>query len=164
MTEKTSIEEAEFLYRSLMTLRTHLLKRLKQRRPEVTCCDLTMPQSNAMLIIRQHGGVTMRQLSDALGVAAPSASTMVERLVEMGMLRRETCPSDRRAVRVQLTETGERHLAGTERVVLGVFTDLLTRLGPETAAQWVAVHGQIRTWIEDEERETGNIAEAGADG
>ncbi len=151
MSNKKTMEQAEFLYQTITALKMHLVKRMKHR-PETVCCDLTMPQSNAMLIIRQHGARTIRQLAEGLGVAPPSASTMVDRLVEMGMLRRESSQADRRVVNVLLTGDGEKALAEMEKVMLGVFADLLAYMGPCMADQWLKVLKKVRAWMDEQDR------------
>jgi len=46
--------------------------------------ELTSPQMTALMTVRERGQVTIKELAEGLGVSAPSASVMVDRLVEMG--------------------------------------------------------------------------------
>lgn len=148
MADQSTIQQAASLYETIMLLKVHLAHRLKAS-SGADCTDMTMPQLNTMLVVKAQGPMTIRQLSEQLKVAPPSASTMVDRLVETGMLRREPCPGDRRAVNVEVTAAGEEGLRAMEEGMLGVFSDLLEYMGPQMAAQWLRISGKIRARISE---------------
>lgn len=85
----------------LITVTEGLLKRIRMRQ---ICWDtgpgnapaLTPRQCQMVMLVHEQGSMTVRQLTQALYVNAPAVSTMVERLVEMGILTREENPKDRR--------------------------------------------------------------------
>ena len=116
----------------------------KERAQADICTDLTFPQCNAMMVINERGVVTIKELSAALQVSSPSASTMVDRLVEMGMLLREQSKSDRREVAVRLSESGKRSVAFMEEQFLSSIQGLLYLLGPEFSQQWCDIYEHIR--------------------
>ena len=60
------------------------------------------------------------QLSSQTLVTSGTMTNRVDRLVDRGFVRRSPDPTDRRGVRVELTESGKR-------AVDGAFADLLTR-------------------------------------
>jgi DNA-binding MarR family transcriptional regulator len=66
---------------------------------------LTMGQIKAMAVIYHQGSSTVSDLATGIGVALPTASELVERLVERGLVVREADPDDRRRVRLKLTPT-----------------------------------------------------------
>lgn len=68
--------------------------------------DLTLRQIQVLYICTRQPGVTSSELAQALGVAAPTTSGLVDRLVRHGLLRRTDDPNDRRRRRLQLTEAG----------------------------------------------------------
>ncbi len=67
--------------------------------------DLTVPQIK-VLLIATSARVTTGQIARRLGVALPSATRLVDRLVEHGLVSREEDPRDRRYTMVLPTEAG----------------------------------------------------------
>ena len=65
--------------------------------------ELSMPQIHAVHVTRDRGHVTVTELADMLGVSPPSASAMVDRLVEKGVFKREQSREDRRKVVVSVS-------------------------------------------------------------
>ena len=83
--------------------------------------DLTMPQLKMLLVVEWLGPVPMSQLAGQLGVSLPTATGLVDRLVEARLARRESDTRDRRVVRACSTETGRALVvrlrsAGSERL------------------------------------------------
>ena len=55
-----------------------------------------MAQFKALLIVADRGGVTGRELSKSLGIGPSAVTSLVDRLVERKLVRREDDPADRR--------------------------------------------------------------------
>lgn len=145
-------EQARELYRTVRMLRALLARKysrkMKLEEAKPVCADLTFPQSNVLLVLKEKGGeMSIKDLASALGVSPPSASTMVDRLVEMGMLTREQSHVDRREVCVRLSEMGSETFSAMEEEILHVIIGLLEELGPEYSKQWCEVYGRIREII-----------------
>jgi len=70
--------------------------------------DLTMPQLKVLLLLasEEGGHLHMSRLAQCLRVTMPTATGIVDRLVEQGLLHRQHSPRDRRLVEVGLTESG----------------------------------------------------------
>lgn len=110
--------------------------------------DVTMPQMKALILVYGSGNNSLRmgQMASALGVALSTATGIVDRLVEQGLLERQEDPEDRRSVVVRLTkrgwETMERpHRAMQQRLahVLGLLdTDDLRGLARALEAVYEA--------------------------
>ena len=84
------------------------------------------------------GVARLTDLAVAEGVSQPSMSSLVARLVDQGLVRRETDPEDARAVRLSLTAAGEalvveRRTARTRRLDAA-----LAELPPEDVARIAA--------------------------
>lgn len=58
-------------------------------------------------IVSQRRASTVSEVATAMGIAVPTASTMVRKMVEKGLLERNADPDDWRSVRLTLTATGE---------------------------------------------------------
>lgn len=100
---------------------------------------LTPPQIHMVMTVREHGEVTLKQLAQALHVKAPSASMMVDRLVEMGILTRDANPSDRREVLVRVSPRDESQLQAMEQRHLQFALDLFEKIGIDYARAWAKV-------------------------
>ncbi len=65
--------------------------------------DLTMQQMRVLGLVGHEPGLTGQELSARLGVSAPTASGIVDRLVAKGLLARVEDAGDRRVRRIELT-------------------------------------------------------------
>jgi DNA-binding MarR family transcriptional regulator len=68
--------------------------------------DLTMQQVRVLSHITKDPGITGHELGDRLGVSAPTASGLIDRLVEKGLVTRADDTEDRRVRRLHATELG----------------------------------------------------------
>jgi len=69
---------------------------------------LTAVQAKVLLTVQPDGAMTMRLLAAQLQYDASNLTGVVDRLEEMGAVRRQPHPSDRRAKGVVLTAEGQR--------------------------------------------------------
>ena len=75
------------------------------RNPDIF--DLTMPQCRIVLFLSE-GPANMSKIASSLGITLPSATGVVDRLVERNLLSRQEDPDDRRLVICSLTEQGRQ--------------------------------------------------------
>ena len=68
--------------------------------------DLTMQQVRVLGHVTKDPGIAGHELGERLGVSAPTASGLIDRLVEKGQITRVDDPSDRRVRRLHPTELG----------------------------------------------------------
>ena len=61
--------------------------------------------STAIAMVMDHGGASPTEISAALNLSPSATSAMLDRLERAGHVRRERLTSDRRAVRVEATDT-----------------------------------------------------------
>jgi len=69
---------------------------------------LSAVQAKVLLQLQPDGALTMRALAGQLQYDASNLTGVVDRLEEMGAVRRQPQPNDRRAKRVVLTADGQR--------------------------------------------------------
>ncbi len=91
--------------------------------------DLTMPQLKTLLLLGQQGSATVSWLAGSMHVSPPNVTGILDRLEGRGLVRRTSDRSDRRVVRIVLTEGGTALLADMERAGLGAVTEAVHRLG-----------------------------------
>jgi len=70
--------------------------------------DLTVQQLRVLNLVAAEPGMTSQDLANGLAVSAPTASGLVDRLVEKDILERRHDPEDGRVRRLYLTELGEQ--------------------------------------------------------
>jgi DNA-binding MarR family transcriptional regulator len=89
------------------------LRRLVRRRLRqvVAGPPLRGAQLELMRVIEQHPGIGIAPAARALHLAANTVSTLVDQLIDLRMLVRDTDPGDRRAARLWLTEAANQRLA-----------------------------------------------------
>ena len=91
------LKQAEQVFRELLpTVPRELLE-----------LDITMPQLKTILLLFLNGPTRMGTLAADLGVTLATATGLVDRLVERGIVVRESRPDDRRVVLCRLSETGQ---------------------------------------------------------
>ena len=120
---------------------THHLVELKDKK---SGNSLSMAQYQLLLLVNKQQTTTISGLAAELGVSIPSASAMVDRLVERGVLTRRQARDDRRKVEVSLTEDAVQKVAETEAVLFDSFVALLEKVGQDTAGQWSEVLGRVK--------------------
>jgi DNA-binding MarR family transcriptional regulator len=103
------------------------------------------------MVIRDGGQMSLKAIAEATQVSAPSASTMVEKLQDMGLLTRNHAENDRRSVEIAITEKGITALNFTENCLLQGLVEILDGIGPEWASNWCDVYGKINTYIDGQE-------------
>ncbi len=82
---------------------------------------LSMSQIGALMRLHHHGACPISSIGDDLAITPAAASQIVDRLVGLGLLRRDVDPQDRRVKIVALTPQGRA----------------LIREGIETRTQWL---------------------------
>jgi len=73
---------------------------------ELLDLDLTTPQLKVVLLLYMGGSARMSALAAALGVTLATATGVVDRLVDRGMVIRENSVEDRRVVVCRLSDSG----------------------------------------------------------
>ena len=109
--------------------------------------EVTPSQARALSVLTRHGPQRLTALAEHLGIAARSATEVVDHLQARGLVERRGDPADRRATLVSLTAGGAAAAdgiraareAGAERMFAGLppadraeLARILRRLLPET--------------------------------
>jgi DNA-binding MarR family transcriptional regulator len=77
--------------------------------------DVTLPQYRVLIELASRGPQRPAELATALGVDRSTATRMCERLVRKNLVRRRRESTDRRAVRISLTQTGRELVSEVTR-------------------------------------------------
>ena len=87
--------------------------------------ELTVPQMRTLLFVTRRDGSSLSDVAEHIGLTLPSASRLVDLLVERGLLRRRTSSADRRRIVLAATSRGRSLM---ESVRAGVQTKVARRL------------------------------------
>src|SRR5690606_27983370 len=89
-------------------------------------------------------GLTMSELSRRLMVTNGNLTSLVERLVQEGTVRRNPSPTDRRTQIVQLTPAGKEALDAMTPDHSAWITEMFAALSPDDRAQLHALLGKLK--------------------
>jgi DNA-binding MarR family transcriptional regulator len=111
---------------------THLSVRLIKQKGLERLRGLTVVQFRSMAFAHHRGRCTVSELAGHLGIARPTASSLVDRLVHHGLMTRRPDRADRRQVALVLTAAGARRVDAARHEIRRVFARALAPLPPAT--------------------------------
>ena len=100
--------EREALIEEIIAAHHTMLRAISASAPSVWMeLDLSMAQLKTLVILHNTGAVTIGQVAEALGVGVPTASHLVDRLVQAQLAVRAEDPDDRRRTLAVLAPQGK---------------------------------------------------------
>lgn len=78
--------------------------------------DITVSQLNLLRLIAVDGGHQVNEIARMMGVSPAAASKSVDKLVRMGLVRREAQPGNRRAMLLTLRQKGDELVREYDRL------------------------------------------------
>jgi DNA-binding MarR family transcriptional regulator len=96
--------------------------------------DLTMRQLHVLVAASQPEGVTVHELAQALGTSPPTASGLVNRLADKGLVTRVEDDVDRRVRHIQLTEEGQETLTALDSAYERLLAEMVELLDVDELA------------------------------
>jgi DNA-binding MarR family transcriptional regulator len=90
--------------------------------------DVTLPQFRTLVLLDQHGSVSVRELAESLDIAPSTATRMCDRLVAKELMIRGPHPDDRRQVLLTVTPSGRALVARSTQRRRAEFERLLSPL------------------------------------
>jgi DNA-binding MarR family transcriptional regulator len=109
-------------------------------------CDTPLAWYEVLLQLHRspEGRLKMSQVADAIVHSSGGTTRLVDRMEESGLVERQVCRSDRRAVYVAITAAGEERLSAALAVHLDyVERDLVARLDDSERATLAALLGKL---------------------
>ena len=101
-------------------------------------------QVELLRLVGQHPGTRISHAAQRLGLAGNTVSTLVNQLVDAGLLRRETAADDRRAALLHLTPAAERRLSDWEERREALMREQVGRLSEMDRAALAAAVPALR--------------------
>ena len=102
---------------------------------EVSEAPLSLPQLQLIKLMVRDGQHQATEVAHFLGVSPPAATKNVDKLVGLGLVRRERSTGDRRATLLSASPAGRRLVEEYERRKELVVRPVLERFRPEELAQ-----------------------------
>jgi DNA-binding MarR family transcriptional regulator len=124
-------------------------------------CGIGGAQLWALSEVGASSEITVQQLADALIVHQSTASNLITRLADLGLIRRERARSDKRVVQLSITPKGRALLRRAPQPAIGVLPEALRRLSDRDAAQLEAGLKSLLSSIGRKQRGAGSLPMGG---
>ena len=118
--------------------------------------ELSVVQGQALMELDAHPGITVGALSAALSKDQASTSILIDKMMTIGLVRRETDPTDRRRARLYASEQAEPIVRHLERARDDINRLVLDALGQDRSQALMALLEDFLTTIEGTEAGTEN--------
>ncbi len=123
--------QREVLIRQILDLSDRAFRELFPILPkEWLHLDLTMPQLKVVLLLFTSGPSRMSAIASEMGFSMATATGVVDRLVDRGLVLREGDPSDRRVVMCRLSEEGDMLINGLWQMSQDQLGGMMRSLAP----------------------------------
>jgi len=131
-------ESLNVIKRKLLSdhLRKQLISKEKLERP-------TLSQWNVLRLVRKKGEVSVKEISEALGVTSSASTQLIDGLVNKGYLVRKSNPNDRRIILVKLSPSSQKHLSNMKMQRLKWLTEIFAVLSDEELAHYASLNKKI---------------------
>lgn len=97
----------------------------------VKSLGITASQGSSLLAFPDQGNLTMKELSEAMGLAESTMTRVADQLVKKNLVKRDIDALDRRVVRVSLTSKGRNMRTSLEKSLQEIFSTGLADIGKE---------------------------------
>lgn len=95
---------------------------------------LSVPHFRVLAFLDKNEGASLSEVADSVGLRLPSMSTLVDGLVDRGLVTRAPSASDRRRLALCLTPRGRSNLAAARRATQAKLSELLLDLSAKEQA------------------------------
>jgi DNA-binding MarR family transcriptional regulator len=93
--------------------------------------DVPLAQLKSLFLIHIKGSMNVRHLAQHLGVTPGNVTSIVDRLVGQGLLKRAESPEDRRIVLLELTDKGRETITEIHETGINHMKRILDRMSAE---------------------------------
>ncbi len=128
MTPNDSPDRATLLANVMTGFDAFMQRMAATHAPEFTEVGMTMSQAKVLYLVQASTPLGMSELAARLGVTVSTASGLVERLVEAGLVDRRDDPADRRQVLLTMTDVGAASLDRMRELNAGHMRAMLDRV------------------------------------
>jgi DNA-binding MarR family transcriptional regulator len=72
--------------------------------------DLSILQMHTLIFIKKHELVPMHEIAEHFQITKPTATSLTDKLIKVGYIKRVADKEDRRITRITLSQKGEKYL------------------------------------------------------
>ncbi len=105
--------------------------------------SITLPQMHTLEILGQRSPLRMKELAAKMGVTTGTLTVGIDRLEKQGLVTRIPHETDRRSIRVALTETGRELYREHHAHHLHLTREIQAALTPEETEQFASILAKL---------------------
>lgn len=111
---------------------------------------LSMTQLHVLWLLEHHGAMTMSRLAELLDVSLSSATGLMDRMEEHGLIERVRTPDDRRLVLIRPADQGRRALEESAETRRDRLRSVAERLAPTSRPAILRAFREFRAALQAE--------------
>lgn len=93
--------------------------------------------------INEKSYVSMKNIADFLSITPPSATSIINRLIKLNLLKRQNNPKDRRIIKIVVTSKGKKVLENEMKKVSRHLKEIFSQLNQKEQKQLVKILTKI---------------------
>lgn len=122
----------------------------KRGRDILAAFDITPPQLDALLHLKESGDITMGELCQKMYLACSTATDLSDRMERSGLIVRQRDSADRRVIRLHITELGDGVIKKVMQARREYLQTILAKMDDADKQRLIDGLGQIHTLMTDE--------------
>lgn len=116
------LEDSFLAFRHMMT--TQLLTEAKG-------LGLSLSHFEVIIFLAHAGEATMKEVAEMLHITPPSASVLIDTLVEKKLVKRAPSEKDRRTIHIKLSTEAQKLMISIHKKKVSIFKKMLSKLNSE---------------------------------
>ncbi len=108
---------------------------------------ITHSQLFVLSIVEQNHDIGIKEISKKLGISSSATTQLVDGLVENNFVVRKTDAKDRRALQLELSPKGKKHISQMKKNYMKTMTFLFDTLSDRELETYLSLHKKILTSI-----------------
>jgi DNA-binding MarR family transcriptional regulator len=126
----TAKQGATALMETMPLVMRHIRRLIRTQKPGQKS-NVSLAQVRLFALLKDSPGASLSDVAEFLGVSKPTASALVERMVQRGLVLRADDPNERRCVVLSLTASGEAYLQEIRQFAIGEIGKLFEAIPEE---------------------------------
>lgn len=118
--------------------------------------DITMAMGHVLLNIDARKGTHSTKLGPKMGMESTSLTRILKSMEQKGFIYKETDPSDKRKVKIFITDLGKKKREVSKKTVLALNQSLRNYIEPERLDNFIQVIRDIEEFIDSNEIKKNN--------
>ncbi len=138
----------EQLFNTLLALGKLMSQQTQESHEERSA---TILQFSALNFIKEQPNATVSDLAVPLQLSKSSATQLVERLVKLGLVERTNDSDDRRIIRLNITNNGEKEFSALRNKMLEKMKRIFSKLPANDLRELIRIHSNLIETLKKEQ-------------